>query len=756
MGDVEVPDDAWYGASTQRAVDNFPLGGTDRSGTRFLRALGLVKAEAARVNGRIGVLPREVAAAVAAAADEVAAGEHDDQFVVGGGVFSTDVFQSGSGTSMNMNANEVIANRATVLLGGKRGDRLVHPNDHVNAGQSSNDVVPTALHMAAVAALREDLVPALDALALSLDEKAAEFDDVLKSGRTHLMDATPIRLGQEFGGYAAAVRKGIGRVESAVPDLLELALGGTAVGTGINAPDGFAAAVIAALAERTGYPYREAPNHFEAQGARDASVHASGALKTVAVSLFKIANDIRWLASGPSSGIGELRLPALQPGSSIMAIGNDAAVTWGGAGGNFELNVMMPLIARNLLESIGLLAASATMLRERCVGGITADAERAADLLARNVSIVTALAPRIGYDGAAAIAKRAAAERRTVREVALEMGLLSPGELDEALDVRPMTGGGMASPRPYPSTDGPDPRRRPMNDEQLAKVRDAAGFVAALDQSGGSTPKALRLYGISEDAYSNEDEMFHLIHEMRTRIITSPSFDGDRILGAILFEMTMDREIEGMGSAEYLWTVKNVVPFLKVDKGLAAEADGVQLMKPIPDLESLLSRAVAKGVFGTKMRSVVTLADPEGVDAIADQQFEIGRRILGFGLVPIIEPEIDIHSPQKAEAEGLLKAAILRNLESIPEGRQIMLKLTLPDEDGFYAELVEHPKVLRVVALSGGYTREEANSKLARNPGVIASFSRALTEGLSARQSDEDFDTVLDESIGSILAASMA
>jgi fructose-bisphosphate aldolase class I len=294
-----------------------------------------------------------------------------------------------------------------------------------------------------------------------------------------------------------------------------------------------------------------------------------------------------------------------------------------------------------------------------------------------------------------------------------------------------------------------------MNMEQLAKLRTGAGFVAALDQSGGSTPKALRLYGIPEDAYSNEDEMFNLIHEMRTRIITSPSFDGDRILGAILFEMTMDRDIEGMGSAEYLWRVKEVVPFLKVDQGLAGEVDGAQVMKPMPDLDPLLERAKAKGVFGTKMRSVVKLANPAGVDAVADQQFAIGRRILAAGLVPIIEPEVDIHSPEKAGAETLLKAAILRNLESIPEGRQIMLKLTLPEEDGFHRELVEHPKVLKVVALSGGYTREEANARLRRNPGVVASFSRALTEGLSAQQTDEEFDAMLDESIGSIFEASM-
>ncbi|OFW52856.1 MAG: fructose bisphosphate aldolase [Actinobacteria bacterium RBG_16_70_17] len=294
-----------------------------------------------------------------------------------------------------------------------------------------------------------------------------------------------------------------------------------------------------------------------------------------------------------------------------------------------------------------------------------------------------------------------------------------------------------------------------MNNEQLAKIRSGAGFVAALDQSGGSTPKALRLYGIPEDAYSNEAEMFDLIHKMRTRIIKSPSFGGDRILGAILFEMTMDRDIDGMGSAEYLWKVKQIVPFLKVDQGLAQEVDGAQVMKPMPDLDALLERATAKGVFGTKMRSVIKLANPAGVDAVAHQQFEIGKRILAAGLVPIIEPEVDIHSPEKAKAEVLLKAAILRNLESIPKGQQIMLKLTLPDEDGFYSELVQHARVLKVVALSGGYTREEANARLKRNPGVVASFSRALTEGLSAQQTDEEFDTMLDESIGSIFEASM-
>jgi fructose-bisphosphate aldolase class I len=295
-----------------------------------------------------------------------------------------------------------------------------------------------------------------------------------------------------------------------------------------------------------------------------------------------------------------------------------------------------------------------------------------------------------------------------------------------------------------------------MNDEMLAKVRNEAGFVAALDQSGGSTPKALRLYGISEDAYTNETEMFDLMHAMRSRIITSPSFGGDRILGAILFEMTMDRSIEGMGSAEYLWKVKRVVPFLKVDNGLAAEADDAQVMKPMPDLDALLQRALTKGVFGTKMRSVVKLANPAGVNAVVDQQFAVGRRILAAGLMPIIEPEVDIHSLQKAEAEALLKAGILRHLESLPEGQQVMLKLTLPAADGFYTDLVKHARVLKVVALSGGYTRDVANAMLARNPGMVASFSRALTEGLSAQQSDAEFDAALDASIGSIFAASMA
>jgi fructose-bisphosphate aldolase, class I len=295
-----------------------------------------------------------------------------------------------------------------------------------------------------------------------------------------------------------------------------------------------------------------------------------------------------------------------------------------------------------------------------------------------------------------------------------------------------------------------------MNREQYDKIRQGDGFIAALDQSGGSTPKALKLYGVGEDAYADEAGMFDRIHEMRTRIITSRAFDGDRIVGAILFENTMDREIEGKGTADYLWSVKRVVPFLKVDKGLAEERDGVQLMKPIPGLDALLDRADGKGVFGTKMRSVIKLANEAGVRAIADQQFEVGRQILAAGFIPILEPEVDIRSPEKAEAEALLKRALLAGLESIGDDQVVMFKLTLPEEDDFYRELVEHPRVLKVVALSGGYSREEANDRLARNPGVIASFSRALTEGLIAQQSDDEFDRALDEAIDSIYAASVA
>ncbi|HEY5579356.1 MAG TPA: class II fumarate hydratase, partial [Acidimicrobiia bacterium] len=428
MGEVLVPSGSYYGASTQRALDNFPISGL-RFGRRFIWALGLIKKAAAEVAAEGGHLDATKAKAIATAAGEVAEGLHDEQFVL-------DVFQTGSGTSTNTNANEVIANRATEILGGELGSKLVHPNDDVNFGQSSNDVIPTAIHVAAAAAIRQDLIPALGRLAAALEAKATEFADVVKSGRTHLMDATPVTLGQEFSGYGAQVRKGIGRLEKVLPELDELALGGTAVGTGLNAPVGFAARVIQLIGAETGLPFRQTDNHFESMAAKDAAVMASGALRTVAVSLFKIANDLRWLGSGPRAGIAEIRLPSLQPGSSIMpgkvnpvmpemtmqvaahVIGNDTAVTWGGASGNFELNVMMPMIAHNLLESVSLLAAAADNLGSKCIVGIEANIEQATMLVERNISIVTALNPHIGYDKAAEIAKEAFASGRGVREVA--------------------------------------------------------------------------------------------------------------------------------------------------------------------------------------------------------------------------------------------------------------------------------------------------------------------------------------------------
>ena len=449
MGEVKVPADAMYGASTQRAVDNFPIS-NHRFGRRFIWALGLVKGSAGTVAGEMDFKSPAISEAIRKAADQVMAGDFDDQFVL-------DIFQTGSGTSTNTNANEVIATRATEVL----GDTRVHPNDDVNFGQSSNDVIPTAIHVSAVAALREDLLPALDRLAASLEAKSDEFSDVVKSGRTHLMDATPVTLGQEFGGYAAQVRKGAQRVEAVLPELEELALGGTAVGTGINAPDGFAAAVIALMAERTGYSLREADDHFEAQGAKDATVSASGALRTVAVSLFKIANDIRFLGSGPTSGISEIKIPSLQPGSSIMpgkvnpvmsemmmqvaaqVVGNDVAIAWGGANGNFELNVMMPMIAHNLLESAGILANGCDAFRERCVDGLEANEKRAQELVEKNAIIVTALNPHIGYDNGAKIAKEAVATGRSVRDLVLEAGLMTGDELDDALDIKKMTEGGL-------------------------------------------------------------------------------------------------------------------------------------------------------------------------------------------------------------------------------------------------------------------------------------------------------------------------
>jgi len=449
MGEVQVPVDALYGASTQRAVENFPISDL-RFGRRFIWALGLLKGSAGTVASDMEFKSAEVASAIRSAADEVVEGDLDDQFVL-------DIFQTGSGTSTNTNANEVIAARASRLL----ADGNVHPNDDVNFGQSSNDVIPTVIHVSAVASLREDLIPSLERLAVSLEAKAEEFSEVVKSGRTHLMDATPVTLGQEFSGYATQIRKGVERVERTLPELEELALGGTAVGTGINAPEGFPAAVIALMAERTGYPFREADDHFEAQGSKDATVSASGALRTVAVSLFKIANDIRFLGSGPTSGISELKIPALQPGSSIMpgkvnpvmsemvmqvaaqVIGNDSTIAWSGANGNFELNVMMPVIAHNLLESSSLLSNAADTFRERCVEGLEANSERALELVGKNAIIVTALNPYIGYDNGAKIAKEAVATGRSVRELVLEAGLMSADELDSALDIKAMTEGGV-------------------------------------------------------------------------------------------------------------------------------------------------------------------------------------------------------------------------------------------------------------------------------------------------------------------------
>ncbi len=454
MGEVLVPIDAYYGASTQRAVKNFPISGT-RFERRFIWALGLIKSSVAEAAMEGGHLAPGIAEAVRQAASEVMEGRWDEHFPV-------DVFQTGSGTSTNINANEVIAGRANELLGGDRHKRLVHPNDHVNFGQSSNDVIPTAIHVAAAAGIHESLLPALQCLADALAAKSEEFSGLVKSGRTHLMDATPVTLGQEFSGYAQAVGACAERLRKVLPELEELPLGGTAVGTGINCPDGLAEAAISRIAQSSGMSFREAANHFEAQAGKDAAVNVSGALKTVAVSLFKIANDLRWLSSGPVTGIAEIRLPALQPGSSIMpakvnpvipemmmqvaaqVIGNDATITWAGANGNFELNVMMPVIARNLLESIRLLANAARVMARKCVAGIEGDAERARQLLERNVIVVTALNPHIGYDAGSSVAKEAYATGRTVREVVLQRGLLTEEELDDLLDLRKMTQGGLS------------------------------------------------------------------------------------------------------------------------------------------------------------------------------------------------------------------------------------------------------------------------------------------------------------------------
>ncbi|GAA1153116.1 fumarate hydratase class II [Kitasatospora gansuensis] len=449
MGEVRVPASAKWQAQTQRAVENFPVSG-QRLERAHIAALARIKAAAARVNAELGVLDAETAEAIVAAAEEVAEGRWDDQFPV-------DVFQTGSGTSSNMNANEVIATLATERLG-----RPVHPNDQVNASQSSNDVFPSSIHIAATAAVTGELIPALEHLAAALERKAESFAEVVKSGRTHLMDATPVTLGQEFGGYAAQVRYGVERLRATLPRVAELPLGGTAVGTGINTPPGFSAAVIAAVARSTGLPLTEARDHFEAQGARDGLVELSGQLRTVAVGFTKIANDLRWMGSGPRTGLGELNLPDLQPGSSIMpgkvnpvlpevvlmvaaqVIGNDGTVTVAGASGNFELNVMLPVIARNVLESVRLLANSARLLADRTVDGLTANVERAREYAESSPSVVTPLNRYLGYEEAAKVAKQAVAERKTIRQVVEERGYVGAGklteaQLDQALDVLRMT-----------------------------------------------------------------------------------------------------------------------------------------------------------------------------------------------------------------------------------------------------------------------------------------------------------------------------
>ncbi len=449
MGEVRVPADALYAAQTQRAVENFPISGRGLS-SHHIAALGQIKRAAALANAELGVVDGAVAEAIVAAADEVIAGQHDDQFPI-------DVFQTGSGTSSNMNTNEVVATLASRRLGSP-----VHPNDHVNASQSSNDVFPSSIHIAAVQAIHSDLLPDLEVLASSLEAKAAEYATVVKSGRTHLMDATPIMLGQEFSGYATQIRYGIARVKATLPRLNELPLGGTAVGTGINTPPGFSARVIALIAEHTGLPLVEASNHFEAQAAQDSLVETSGALRTIAVSLVKIANDLRWMGSGPRTGIGEIALPDLQPGSSIMpgkvnpvvpeatvmvaaqVIGNDAAIAFAGAQGNFDLLVMLPVMARNLLESISLIGNVSRVLATRCVDGITANVERCLQLAESSPSIVTPLNRVIGYEAAAKIAKHSVKHNLTVADAVRDLGYVARGEVTEeqlakALDVAAMT-----------------------------------------------------------------------------------------------------------------------------------------------------------------------------------------------------------------------------------------------------------------------------------------------------------------------------
>ena len=448
LGEMQVPEQALYGAQTQRAVENFPISG-QRFGRRFIEALGTIKKAAALTNAEMGQVDQAIADAIVAAASEVAEGRWDGEFVL-------DVYQTGSGTSTNMNANEVIAHRASQILGSK-----VHPNDHVNFAQSSNDVIPTAIHVSARVAMEHELVPALEYLHQALMDKAVAFDGIVKSGRTHLMDATPVRLGQEFKGYATQIKKGLERVRRASMEMEELALGGTATGTGINTDPGFPGKAIARIAELTGISFREADDHFEAQGAKDAAVSASGALNTVATSFLKIADDIRWMGSGPTSGLHEIKLPAIQPGSSIMpgkvnpvmseavmmvcarVMGNHTTITIAGSRGNFELNVMMPVLAQALLESITLLANAARAFTDNCLVGIEANEARCRELLELNPSIATALNPYIGYDKAAEVAKASAKEHKSVREIVLREGLLPADKIDAALDVRGMTEPGL-------------------------------------------------------------------------------------------------------------------------------------------------------------------------------------------------------------------------------------------------------------------------------------------------------------------------
>ena len=450
MGEVRVPAHVYYGAETQRAVDNFPVSGL-RLPRVFIRALGLIKKYAAQTNKELGLLDPKIAKAVMAAADEVAVGKMDEQFVV-------DVFQTGSGTSTNMNANEVIAARTNELMTGKKKSKHpAHPNDHINIGQSSNDVIPTAFHIAALTSINEDLLPAQEVLHKSLRKKSKEFHHVVKIGRTHLQDAVPIRLGQEFSGYAEQVRLGIRRIKNVRDSLSRLALGGTAVGTGLNTHPEFASRVIALISQETGWPFRETRNHFEAQANQEGAVETSGALKTVGVSLMKIANNIRWLSSGPRCGIGEINVPPLQPGSSMMpgkvnpvvpesvvqvaahVIGNDTTVTIGGQIGNFELSGMLPVVAHNLLESIRLVSAAAKLFAEKCIDGITANEDRCRAFLENSLAMSTGLVPVIGYEKAAEIAREAHRTGKTVRDVAMEQKVLPKTQLEELLDPIRMT-----------------------------------------------------------------------------------------------------------------------------------------------------------------------------------------------------------------------------------------------------------------------------------------------------------------------------